>query len=259
MVSIKTDTSRLEFALAQLALEAKVGLGPVIKEEARYLVKTFIQFTPPKSASQGRNAVSKDIGKLAVSLDYSKLMAKANEGGFYKSMARLVRKRETEKLRQLFQNPNLKFYYGRKVMGNYGELADQHRKQRNNYGRISKDRMLAAYSGDVKRLRKEISDRVGWTASGWIPAARATGAQFKKFTDKFGDRSGTVRSNFGTNPFVDAINRQVKIPDYQRMIDGAIRSRTTTTLKKLDRLMAKKAVNLGFTRVGGNTSIAEAA
>jgi hypothetical protein len=49
---------------------------------------------------------------------------------------------------------------------------------------------MAAYSSDMKEFSKEIRSRVGWTASGWIPAAKAAGAKYKKFSDRFGDKSG---------------------------------------------------------------------
>jgi hypothetical protein len=51
----------------------------------------------------------------------------------------------------------------------------------------------------------------------------------------------------------------VKIPNYQRMIDAAINSRMRTTMKKIAAVKANKAVNLGFTRVGGAMPIKTAA
>lgn len=255
MISIQTDVRQLEFALARLALAAKVGLGPVIKEEGRYLTKLFIQFTPPKSRKQGEGAVQSDMANLATPLSEAELTAKASKGGFYKSMAKYVRNRETEKLKLLFQNPRLNFFHGRQMLGNVDEIRRAHRQRQNLRGRIPKDTMMAAYSGDMKEFSKEIRSRVGWTASGWIPAAKATGAPYKKFSDRFGDKAGFATSNFvGINPFIVAVNRKVKIPNYQRMIDAAVTSRTRTTLLKIDRLLANRAVNLGFTRVGGRSA-----
>jgi hypothetical protein len=252
MVSVQTDVRKLEFALARLALAAKVGLGPVIKEEGRYLINLFIKFTPPKSRKQGEGAVQSDMANLAIPLSYPELEAKAGKNGFFRSMAKYVRDRETEKLRLLFQNPNLKFFHGRQMLANVDEIRIAHRKRQNPRGRIPKDTNMAAYSGDMKEFSKEIRSRVGWTASGWIPAAKATGAKYKKFSDRFGGKAGTVTSNFvGSNPFIVAVNRKVKIPNYQRTIDAAVASRTRTTLLKINRVLANRAVNLGFTKVGG--------
>jgi hypothetical protein len=47
MISITSDTKRLEFALARLADAAKVDLGLVIKQEGAYVARTIMQITPP--------------------------------------------------------------------------------------------------------------------------------------------------------------------------------------------------------------------
>lgn len=47
MISITSDTKRLEFALARLADEAKVDLGLVIKQEGAYVARTIMLITPP--------------------------------------------------------------------------------------------------------------------------------------------------------------------------------------------------------------------
>ena len=47
MISIFSDTKKLEFALARLADAAKVDLGLVVKQEAAYVAKAIMQITPP--------------------------------------------------------------------------------------------------------------------------------------------------------------------------------------------------------------------
>ena len=47
MISIFSDTKKLEFALARLAEAAKVDLGLVVKQEAAYVAKAIMQITPP--------------------------------------------------------------------------------------------------------------------------------------------------------------------------------------------------------------------
>ena len=259
MITIALDSSKLDFALTRLALAAKVDLGMVIKEEGRYIVKTLMKFTPPKSNAQGKNAIAGDIGRLAVSLESAKLAAKGTKGSIYESLAKMVRKRKTQKINDMMRNPRISFYGGRKMIGSESDLAAMHKARRNNYGRIGKDQMMMAYSGDVKSFRKNVQSRVGWTVSGWIPAAKATGAKWKVFADKFGTKSGSQASNFGQNPFITAVNKQVKIPNYQRMVDGAISSRIKTTNTKISRILANKAVNLGFVKVDGSGPIEQVA
>jgi hypothetical protein len=128
MVSIQTDVRKLEFrSRSPCAKRQRSELGPVIKEEARYLINLFIKFTPPKSRKQGEGAVQSDMANLATPLSYPELEAKAGKKGFYRSMAKYVRKRETEKLKLLFQNPNLKFFHGRQMLANVDEIRIAHK------------------------------------------------------------------------------------------------------------------------------------
>jgi hypothetical protein len=258
MIDIAFRSEQLENKLAQLAIRAGVDYGKVIKEEGRFVTQILVKFTPPKNLSEGRNAVAGDMTKLSVPLNYEYFQSKATEGGFYKSTARYVRNRQTDKLNLLFQNPNFSGFYGLRMINSFEELSQNHQQLRNKRGRISKKTNFASYSADYKKLRNEIQSRVGWTVSGWIPAAKATGARYKKFSDRFGQSSGIAVFNFGRNPFILAKNKNVKIPNYQRMVDGALRSRISTTEKKLEAVLAGRAVNLGFIRVKGGRPVQSA-
>lgn len=265
MIEIEASFSRLEMALHELAKEAKVGLGLVIKEEARYAIQTIVKFTPPKQRPQGVNAVRADFSRLAEPLVFQDLQAKATEGGFYKSMARYVRNRDVEKLRALFRNPNLTHYYGRPLLESEDAIKKYHRSQQNSRGRITGKPRVLAFGLDFRRVRKTMEDRVGWTVSGWNASAKVTGARYKKFSDKLKPQAGgnklfgSVQSSFGPQPFIKATAHNVKIPNYQRMIDAAINARLRITIRKVAAVKANKAVNLGFTRVGGAMSIKTAA
>ena len=267
MIEIEASFSRLEFQLAKLADAAKVGLGLVIKEEAKYAIQTIVKFTPPKSKQQGANAVRADFSRLAEPLVYQDLQAKATKGGFYNSMARYVRNRQVEKLRALLRNPKLSHYYGMRLLENEDALRSYHRgrQKTNARGRITGKPDHLAFGADFKKYRNEIEGRVGWTVSGWNSSAKVAGARYKKFSDKLKPQAsgnklfGSVRSSFGPQPFIKATAHNVKIPNYQRMIDGAINSRIKTTTKKVAAVLANRAVNLGFTRVGGAMPIKTAA
>jgi hypothetical protein len=121
--------------------------------------------------------------------------------------------------------------------------------------------LALAFGLDFRRARKTIEDRVGWTVSGWRSSAKVTGARYKKFSDKLKPQAGgnllfgAVRFSFGSQPFIKATADNVKIPNYQRMIDGAINSRVKITTRKVAAVLANKAVNLGFTRVIGTMQI----
>lgn len=275
--SIKADTAKLEMALSKLANAAKIDLGLVIKEEAKYILQTLIKFTPPKSKQQGVNEVRGDLSKLAQPLEYSDLEAKATKGGFYKlipqhrdddalwiSMARYINTRNIAKMRELLMNPNLKGYYGMKLLENIGAIRQEHKSRRNSRGRITGKATALAFGADFKEYREEIEDRVGWSVSGWNSSAKKTGARYKKFSDKLKPQAGgsglfgSSRSNFGPNPYIQAIAYNIKIPNYQSKIDAVLTSRIKTTERKVAAVMANRAVNLGFAKVGGAMPIKEA-
>ncbi len=265
MIEIETSFDSMEGLLANLARAAKVDLGLVIKEEAKYAIQTIGKFTPPKQKAQGVNAVRADFSRLAEPLVFQDLQAKATEGGFYKSMARYVRNRDVEKMRALLRNPNLSHYYGRTLLESEDAIKKYHRSQQNARGRIRGKPRVLAFSLDFRRVQKTMEDRVGWTVSGWNSSAKVTGARYKKFTDKLKPQAGgnklfgSAQSSFGPQPFIKATAHNVKIPNYQRMIDAAINSRVRTTAKKVAAVLANRAVNLGFTRVGGAMPIKTAA
>jgi hypothetical protein len=261
MIDIDTSFERLEMQLHLLAKAARVDLGLVINEEAKYAIQTIVKFTRPKQKAEGVNAVRADFAKLAEPLVYQNLQAKATEGGFYKSMAKYVRNRKIEKLRALLNNPKLTHYYGRPLLESQDAIKKYHRSQRNSKGRIEGKPLALAFGLDFRRARKTIEDRVGWTVSGWRSSAKVTGARYKKFSDKLKPQAGgnllfgAVRFSFGSQPFIKATADNVKIPNYQRMIDGAINSRVKITTRKVAAVLANKAVNLGFTRVIGTMQI----
>jgi hypothetical protein len=257
MIQIEARTRELEAALARLASAARVDYGLVVKEEAKYLLQTLLKFTPPKSRPQGNAAVARDMNNLTTPFEHRYFQERQTEGGFYKSIARYVRTRQSGKLQALFNNPNLKGFYGLQLLTTKQEILKIHKQRRNIKGRVeSGKKQYASYMADAKAVRKEIQSRVGWTLSGWIPAAKATGARYLKFSDRFGAKSGTQSSNFNTpNPFIIGRNYNVKIPNYQNDVTQALQSRTGTTIKKLERVLAGKAVNLGFIRVQGRNVI----
>ncbi len=258
MISLELRTKELERALFRLASAGRVSYGAVIKEEARYVTQLLIKFTPPDTQSQGRKAISKDFGKLITPLRYDYFKERETEGGFYRSISRYIRKRESGKLQQLFNNPNLKGYFGLRLLTNTNQISEHHKQRRTRYGRIhSGSKQFAAYAKDANKVMKDVQQRVGWTVSGWIPAARVTGARWKKFSGKFEGKSGSQVSNFGPNPFIIARNFNVKIPNYQKDVDAVLRARVGITKRKLDRVLAGQAVNLGFVRVKGGQPITE--
>lgn len=255
MIDINFENRGLAAALTELAKAAKMGLGPIIKEESRYLVQLFIKFTPPKNRAQGRRAVEADLQKAVGLLDQTSFSKAREEVRL--PMRELIRRKDNVTLEAAMREMD-----GNQWIVKQFTPAD-HVSRRNRYGRVRKKSfVMTTDSGVYKKYLRDVKSRVGWTASGWVPAAKATGARYKKFSDRFGSSSGFVNYYFGPagtqSPYLTAVNRKVKIPNYQDKINAGFRSRTETTLRKVKRLLAGKAVNLGFTKVQGASPVAAA-
>lgn len=264
MIGIEVRTKKLEDALFKLSQAGNVEFGKVIKQEGKYVLQTVIAFTPPPDRRQGRAAVEADAKKISNPLQYDYFKSRETTGGFYRSISRYIRRRDTEKLQRLFTLPQLSGFYGLRVISSIQELAGIHRKSQNARGRVGAKQNFATYATDFKRYLADVQARVGWTINGWVPAAKLCGAKYPRWTDKLkaikyakSQRSGEVRHNFGKNPFITAINHNVKIPDYQNKVRAALQARINVTERKLKRVLAGRAVNLGFVRVKGGQPVLE--
>jgi hypothetical protein len=262
MIGIEVRTAKLETALYRLARAGNVDFGKVIKQESAYVLKTIIAFTPPPNRATGQANVTIDMKQLSNPLSFDYFKSRETTGGFYRSISRYIKRRSTQKLQELFQLPQLTGFFGLKMVGSPEELAKHHRDSRDEWGKIRYKRNLASYATDYKKLQRDVWNRVGWTLNGWIPAAKASGAKYPRWAEKMkpikyaqSGASGTARYNFGKNPFITAINYNIKLPFYQKRVRSALQSRIYITERKLARVLAGKAVNLGFVRVKGGSPI----
>jgi hypothetical protein len=250
---ISMDADKLEKALFELSKRVGEDLGAIIKEEAKYVVKSAVETTPPPSKQAGQRTIANDLNKVAVPLDYQSFEARATEGGFYKSIAKYVRRRNAEKLRLLLQNPNLNLFKNYGVLANQEELASYHQNHRVN-GRVRGLARNVAFRADMRRYNKTVSQRVGFMLSGWNKAAHALGVKTKKFAERSyaGSRSN-LEYSYGRNPFFVARNGNMKIVDVQKKIDTVVKFRLRIALKKIERAKQKQAINLGFKKLAAGS------
>jgi hypothetical protein len=273
MMTFDVDTRALNHSLTRLALAARVSLGDVMKQETAYLVREILRFTPPKSRKQGEGAIYGDLfgGKKTSSTRYSSV------GLFQKIGASTqVPPRKTGSEGETI-GVNLGWERGKKVRimrkfwkpgASLGEMREFHKRYQNpktgRTGQVSQstigrwkvqDQMWVGDS-QAKAYFNELKKRVGWAAAGWQSLAQQCGADklanSKRWSARLATVAGRAETNFSSDgqPYVKATAFNTKIPNYQRMIDGAVASRLRTTDKKVEQVLAGKAVNLGFTRVG---------
>lgn len=248
-MTIDANFDELNEKLLILSKSVGLELGPIIKEEARYLLQSAVRNTPPPSRQSGVNTIRNDLNKVAVSLDYQSYEARATKGGFYGSLAKYIRRRDAGKLRTLLQNQNLKLFQGFTVLGTPEEIASTHQSRRIS-GRVQGATTAVAFRSDMRRYFNKVSGRVGFMLSGWNKAAAAIGVKTKKFAQgTYLGSNSSVEFSFGRNPFFIARNRNIRDAMVIKTINTAVKFRIRVTQTKIDRAAKKLAINLGFTKL----------
>ena len=280
--SVKVDSKNLEFALARLADAARVELGQVIKQEGGLVAKTLMLIIPPttgKSSAgnpgsggmssaakqQGENAIKGDLfgGKKAASARYSSVGLFQRIGssslvpprnGIGETVGVRLGWEQSKKIRIMSR------YW--KPAASASEMSAFHKRYRNARGRtgnVSQSSIGRWQVQDQMWIQDASADayfnlvksRVGWSKSGFAAAALACGIRVPAWIRRHASASGTTSFNFGKNPYIVGTATNTKIPDINRYVDNAMAIRVKVTQQKVDRILANKAVNLGFAKVDG--------
>lgn len=289
MIDIRVNSKSLDFALARLADAAKVDLGKIIKQEGGNVAKSIMMIVPPTATTesitgkpktsgmskaakqQGENAIKSDLfgGKRKSGARYSSIGLFQTIGS---STLRPPKRARTEtvavnlgwersktiRIYQKFWRPN----------ASTGEMGTFHRKFQNPYGRTGyvsqstigrwkvQDQMWISNSSADAYL-KNVQSRVGFSKAGSAAAALACGIRVPAWIRRHAGKAGTTSYNFGQNPYIIGTAVKNKIPDIQRYYDAALKFREKVTMEKVRRLLANKAVNLGFAKVDGHGKVQE--
>lgn len=284
-ITFTANTALLEDRLRALAKAVNVAPGVVIKEEARGILRQVIALTPPGRTKQdaekkfwgihqtsglamGRAAIKGDLfgGKRAKRYLSIGLFQRIGSSKLVPPR-KLGREGQTVGVSLGWENgKRIRIYrkFWRPDAG-IAEMTAFHKRYQNprtgRTGRVSQstigrwkvqDQMWVSDSS-ANRYLKHLQDRVGWAKGGWAAGLIATGDRPPNWIARHAAAAGTVRPNFGTNPFFYATARAIKIPNYQRMVDTAVMTRERITQRKIDRIIAGKAVNLGFMVVEART------
>ena len=285
-ISFTVDTRELEMKLHELAKYARVAPGEVMRYEVKKLSEILIKLTPPSNYPQGSKAVTEDLSRVYATVP-TLIKQGAKTGriedikGFKTALTKAYRKGDDAEVERLLTGPigvhevQVKPHTRNgKQIGGYtakrsgrpvfptiapgatkigGELnPNLHTSRRNSRGRVNGSTISQIVSPkDLNAYRRKLQAKVGWHASGWASMAIQSGFPVPKWIMKqnLASASGMASLNFGTNPYVRAVNRNVKIPGYQRIVDFAVNSRIKSTVKKLDAVLKGRATNLGFTRI----------
>jgi hypothetical protein len=139
---------------------------------------------------------------------------------------------------------------------------------RNRYGRVPfvsqstigrwkvQDQMWIS-NGTADKYLKAVQSRVGYAKAGFAAAALACGMRLPAWVRRHAQRAGISSVNFGANPYVVGTATNIKVPNASRYVDAGLKFREKITLKKVDAILANRAVNLGFAKVDGAGNVQE--
>jgi len=264
-LNIKLDTTDLEDKLYLLAKESRTTPGQVIREETRLLTQIIMKFTPPqKGLAQGRNAIVADLmgGRRVSSARYSSV---GLFHGIDSETAEPRKKDWATTVRVHLGWEGSKSVLIKKTMwrpsASVSELKAFHKKYQNPktgrtgvvsqsvIGRWKVQDQMWVKKATLNRYIKQVQSMVGWATGSWTAILQASGGHAPNWITRHGATAGAAYVNFGENPEAIGVAYNVKIPGYQRMIDGALKNRERVTQTKIDRLIAGKATNLGFVTI----------
>jgi hypothetical protein len=210
-----------------------------LRYEAAAFTRKVVSFLPPKTKQQGELAIRRDIARAIRVLD----PAKFDNPRLRKALSQATAAEANEILK------NIPAFKGLSVQRMSPAL---HTSRRNRRGRVPRGTTPALVIGreDVRRYSARVEARAGYLKSGYVPAARALGAALPGWITRHGDAGqGAFLARIGSPGSLHSVtitNRAGRYFDHARMARDALRSRGNALETKVRRLIAGKAVNLGF-------------
>lgn len=183
------DTSQLNRQLAALH-DAFIGRGQkgdaetLIVDETRRLLTQAQRFTPPKSLTQGRRAVARDIGRA---------VTPASEEMFKNPKLRarvrpVIKKRDYADFRSILENSKAFPRWAAEPFN-----PSLHKGKRDNRGRVtSVKRVFTLDVAEWKRYVAKVQKMVGFMRAGWGPALNKVGGKMVSWVARH-VRQGKVR------------------------------------------------------------------
>jgi hypothetical protein len=284
MIDITLNSGKLDLALERLAQSARVDLGKVIKQEAGNVARSIMMILPPTTRDAGTAAKPKSSGLAKAAKEQGENAIKSDLfGGRRKSDARYSSIGLFQRIGSSTLQPpkrartqtaavnlgwerskTIRIYhkFWRENASN-DEMRKFHLRYRNKYGRVPfvsqstigrwkvQDQMWISNSSADSYL-KSVQEKVGWAKAGFAAATLATGQRVPAWVRRHAARAGVESHNFtGDKPFLTGTATNIKVPNPERYIDAALQFRAKITLKKVDAILANRAVNLGFARISG--------
>lgn len=236
-----------------------------------------------KAKQQGENAIKSDLfgGRRRSGARYASIGLFQRIGSstieyestgrrFYDDRLRKRKRTETAAVRLGWErSKTIRIYFKFwRPNASDGDLSNFHLRYRNKYGRIPfvsqsmigrwkvQDQMWIS-NDTADRYLSAVQSRVGYAKAGFAAAALACGMRLPAWVRRHSQRAGVASVNFGANPYVTGTATNIKVPNPSRYVDAGLKFREKITLKKVNAILANRAVNLGFAKVDGAGRVQE--
>ena len=157
---IGIDDTQFRARLNELA-SLGIPAGKIVRVEARKLIETLINFTPPSNKSRGVRAVTRDVVKVARPVDADRWNSAA--------VRKMVRERNYKAFGQFMKRGQKEF--ARKTLVRWS--PELHQKARNNRGRVSfSTNRLTLDHKEWTGYLKRVQGMVGAMKAAWVVGGR---------------------------------------------------------------------------------------
>jgi hypothetical protein len=228
-------------ALSDFIRERGTLLPRALRGEGRLLATRLVRFTPPKTRSQGRKAVARDIQRAVRPLrpaDFSSLRIR-----------KLIRKRDYAGLEAVFERfPQGSELHGVSVVE--PRFPDMHEEARGSRGRVLKFQKRVTPDADkVRAYTKTVQERVGRGRSGWAVSLLALGGRPSGWILRHAKRdTGAFMDRVDSTGYMRMENRSewAEAGDEDRIVANAIRSRTRSVRESIAKAQARAKEKAGL-------------
>jgi hypothetical protein len=240
-LQVDVDHQAYGEALAEFIRYHGATLPKALRSEGRQLALRLVKFTPPKTLSQGRKAVARDIQRAVQPLKPAQFDSKR--------IRQLIRKKDREALEAVFGNfPNTSSLHGVKVID--PNFPEDHRKARDRRGRVRKfQRVVTPDAAKVRDYIKTVQERVGRGRAGWAVALLALGGNTQGWIVRHAKPdTGEIQDRSDVRGFIQMDNRSewAEAGDEDRIVANAIRSRTRNVREALAKAQAEAIRKAGL-------------
>ena len=215
-LTVDVDYEDYAAALAEFIRERGTTLPKALRFEGRQLALRLVRFTPPKTLSQGRKAVARDIQRAVRPLrpaDFSS-----------QRIRKLIRKRNYAGLEAVFARfPQGSELHGVSVVE--PKFPEMHQQARASRGRVLKFQGRVTPDADkVRDYIKTVQDRVGRGRSGWAVSLLSLGGKPSAWIVRHAKRgTGTIEGRVDAQGYMRMENRSewAEAGDEDRIVANA--------------------------------------